>query len=115
MSFWRMIAATVIWSCLPSVTSAEIRYAVTNLGGLGGRWTQPFAINESGRVAGLSYTGTGLNHAYLYDGSAVIDLTPPGQPGTFPTGGGYGLNGLGEVVGYYTPNWGVPQHAFLWN
>ena len=113
MSLRHLIAAVVAWSCLPSVTNAEIRYVVTNLGGLGGRWTQPFAINEGGQVAGMSFTAGGLNHAYLYDGSAMIDLISPGQPGTYPTGAGYGLNDTGQVVGYFELDWGQPQHAFL--
>lgn len=68
----------------------------TNLGTLGGDISEPYGINASGNIVGYSQLvpGTGNpTHAFLYNGSTMLDL-----------GGGtqsiaYGINDAGDVVG----------------
>ena len=45
-------------------------YHVTDLGTLGGAYSDGFGINASGQVTGWSYTtGDAADHAFLYDGT----------------------------------------------
>jgi probable HAF family extracellular repeat protein len=72
---------------------------VTDIGSLGGTHTVGLAINRLGWVAGMSATAGNAYHAFLYNGSQMLDL------GNLPTGTAsdnvhaYGLNNYGWVVG----------------
>lgn len=59
-----------------SLVAAAPTYSVVNIGDLGGGNTLPSRINEAGQVTGFSATAGNRNHAFLYDGTAMIDLTP---------------------------------------
>ncbi len=75
----------------------------------GGR-SEGMAINGSGQVAGNA-AAAGGTHAFLYsDGVGMIDLHPPGQPGS---SFGLGINDAGNVVGHFDVGFGN-THAFLW-
>lgn len=50
-------------------------YEAIDLGTLGGAWSMPAAIDDSGRVVGQSQTASGQYHAFLWDG-APHDLAP---------------------------------------
>ena len=82
-----------------------------DLGTLGGSASQPNAINNSGQVAGMSYTGGGSTwHAFLYcPGGTMQDLGSLGGTG----GVAWDINDAGRVVGYsYTADGAL--HAFLY-
>src|SRR5437870_2737182 len=99
----RVAAVALAVLFLARTGRAEVRYSVTDLGDLGQHYAEPFAINESGQVAGVSYTASGQRKAFYWSSAAgMIDLIPAGAPGTFPTGGAFGLNDAGQVVGYIT-------------
>lgn len=60
---------------LTAFTCSTTQFIDTNLGSLGGRYTYPAAINESGFVCGESSLGASSDlHAFFYD---------PGSPSTF--------------------------------
>jgi probable HAF family extracellular repeat protein len=73
------------------------RYAITDIGTLGGTFTQVSRINENGQVVGGSTTSSGDLHAFLWtQGSGMIDLgTLLGSTGSFA----WGINDRGDVAG----------------
>ncbi|SCY57163.1 PEP-CTERM protein-sorting domain-containing protein [Nitrosospira sp. Nl5] len=86
-----------------------------DLGNLGGKLPQPYSsaygINNSGQVAGDSYTAEGTIHAFITgpDGVGMRDLGTLEGSGE---GHATGINNAGQVVGWaYTPE-GFP-HAFI--
>ena len=64
-------AVMAFFAALPA--SATRNYIAIPLGTLGGE-TKGLSINASGQVAGESYLGTGVHHAFLYSGGAMQDL-----------------------------------------
>ena len=87
-----------------------------DIGTLGGQVAVGRAVNDQGRVAGLSLTGIGeANHAFYYDGQKMIDI------GTFggQNSAAYGINSQGDAVGgaYLASGNGGPdeeEHAFIY-
>jgi probable HAF family extracellular repeat protein len=67
----------------------------TDLGSLGGGYTYPRAINNSGQVVGESSTAAGVTHAFLYSGGVLKDLGTLGGSNSYA----YGINEAGAVVG----------------
>lgn len=88
---------------LPSVCSAA-SYNITDLGTLGGTFSQGFGINAGCQVVGMSSNGVGL-HAFVYDGM-MHDL---GLGGFNELSTGYSINASGQVVGQEADG-----GAFLW-
>src|SRR5438128_5724714 len=78
-----------------SIASASPAYHLTDLGTLGGPQSAATAINDSGQIAGFSYTAAGYNHAFLYSGGVMSDLTTLGGNQSFATG----IGATGDVVG----------------
>ncbi len=69
---------------------------MTDLGTLGGSWSQAFAINESGDVAGGAYVaGDVTQHAFLDQAGKMIDINPPGSSISVA----FGVNASDAVVG----------------
>jgi probable HAF family extracellular repeat protein len=90
-------------------------YRITDLGTLGGGYSEAFHINERGQVVGISATAPGeydyLYHAFLWEKGVMTDLgidEPELQVS--------GINEQGQVVGgfEYEDLPGSPAYAFLW-
>src|SRR5213076_2487032 len=88
------------------------QYTVTDIGTLGGTFTQAFRINEAGQVIGGSTTSSGDLHAFLWtQGTGMIDLgTLAGSTSSLA----WGINNRGDVVGFSTVASGGPEHAVVW-
>jgi probable HAF family extracellular repeat protein len=86
---------------------------VTDLGALGGAYSCAFGINDAGQVTGGSYLANGQDHAFLWQSGAMTDL---GVLSTkIPGSVGYGINGLGHVVGESHTSKDLVTDAVLWN
>jgi probable HAF family extracellular repeat protein len=74
---------------------------ITGLGNLGGGFSMAEAINSSDDVVGVSLDSSGDYHAFLYNGTAMIDLNS-----LLAAGSGWtlinadGINNAGDIVGY---------------
>lgn len=81
----------------------------TDLGTLGGVYSDTAGIDSSGRVAGTAYTSNFDIHAYRSTGNSLADIDSLG--GNYSLG--YGIDAAGDVVGEaYTAD--HAYHAFLW-
>lgn len=74
--------------------------ALSDLGTLGGTNSWAWGINEPGHVVGIAETSGDASHAFLYDGTRMIDLNTlidptPGWTLTWA----YDINNLGQIVG----------------
>lgn len=90
--------------------SAAPRFTVTDLGTLGGSISAGSEINNNGVVVGTSQTISGENHAFLYDGTSMLDL------GTLDRWSlATGLNSSGDSVGSYLKSVGSSSYlrAFI--
>lgn len=68
----------------------------TSIGDLGGHLSYGMAINDSGEVAGISFSSSAShNHAFKYTGGVTQDLGTLGGVDSY----GYGINAAGHVVG----------------
>lgn len=77
-----------------SLTIAEVKYTITDLGDLGGGRSVARDINNRGQVTGHSWTGS-VTHAFLYDGG-MVDI---GTLGGGSTTHAHAINELGHIVG----------------
>ena len=101
-------AQTRLQSVLVDLNSRTI----TEIGNLGGYWTFPVDINDTGQVVGRSTTveGEGVWHGFITGpgGMGIRDLGSLGGNYTIASG----VNDAGQVVGYsYTDN--GQAHAFI--
>ena len=95
---------------------------LTDLGALGGNTSYGMAINSNNHVAGYSTFKANDNrtHAFLHDGTKMIDLKSLGGAGSSDVSVALGVNNVDQVVGYtYLPTPGrggmpLQQVAFLW-
>ena len=78
--------------------------SLTDLPLFGGTPVFGSAINDAGWVTGYGTTAASQNHAYLYNGDTIADLTPAAVNSI-----GYDINNLGQVVGT------VDERAFLYS
>jgi probable HAF family extracellular repeat protein len=77
----------------------ETLYQITDLGTLGGNFSQPTAINLHGQITGFSVDAAGDYHAFLWQNGIMHDLgTLEGSTAGFSSFG-LGINIEGEVVG----------------
>jgi len=74
---------------------------MTGLGDLGGGFSVAEAMNDSDEVVGMSLDSTGDYHAFLFNGTSMIDLNS-----LIPATSGWdlinadGINNAGDIVGY---------------
>ena len=87
-----------------------MRYSVTDLGTLGGVGSLAIGIDASGQVVGSAGTGGNDWHAFLYDGSTMIDLGTLGGQIVRPAASTLD----GQVVGGSDLTDEVTSRAFLY-
>jgi probable HAF family extracellular repeat protein len=107
----------------PGTTQAHAflweRGSIQDLGTLGGPDSVAAIVNESGQVAGTSFTDSAPNsttgiptvHPFLWEQGAMRDLGTLGGTNSLSN---Y-LNSRGEVVGWTTLAGDASRHAFLWH
>jgi probable HAF family extracellular repeat protein len=105
-------AVVVLLSIITGDIFGQVRYAVTDVGALGGVYTKSFVfdINDNGQIVGESVSDDYTKeHAFLYSGSKMTDLGTLGGTKSMA----YAINNSGQVVGQsYTAN---TYHAFLYS
>ena len=99
-----------------SGSALAISFRITDLGTLGGTFSEGFDINDSGQVTGRAFiAGDAEVHAFLWDGTTMVDLGTLG--GTDVPGGtasqGVAINASGQVTGW--SGTGDQIHPFLWD
>lgn len=102
-----MIAAAFFASATQAHATAA--YTFTDLGTLGGIYSDANAINNAGWVVGYaSIAGNVTTNATLWKDGAATDLTPGGAGSE-----AYAINGKGQVAGYVVA--ADSYHATVWD
>ncbi len=104
----RLIA--LLFVAVPVTLLAQVTYAFTDLGTLGGNYATAVAINNAGQIVGTSKNGGGQSRAYIYSGGVMTGLATLG--GT--TGNATGINNAGVVVGDSTLAGNTVTHGFVY-
>lgn len=100
-----LITAVTLFAVLaihvPLAAQKEIRYTVTDLGTLGGTFSQAFSLNNHGTVVGFStLKGDTTLHAFLWRQGVMTDLGTIGEAATPAYSSAMNVNDRDEVVGF---------------
>ena len=90
-----LISAFGVALALASGSALATTFRITDLGTLGGTFSQGVAINASGQVTGSSITASFESHAFLWDGTRMVDLGTLGGPSSQRVA----INDSGQVTG----------------
>lgn len=101
--------ASVAVAAPGGATRTQTPWVITDLGTLGGTYSEAVAINEPGQVIGNSQTTKGFGHAFIWESGRIRDLGTLGGHVTTALA----VNGRGQVVGWSDTRAGK-EHAFLW-
>ena len=104
--WWTSVSPTYIYF-------SHVQYAITDLSTLGGSYSCPGGINDSGQVVGNSYiAGGSTNHAFLYSGNGPMqDLGTLDSTRVYSTA--CDINNNGKIVGW---GWSATDgRAFLYS
>lgn len=97
---------------VPAEATVPVYYSVTDLGTLGGTFSEANDINDLGQVVGKSVTAAGASRGFFWDSSTgMIDLGVLGGNSAASTAA-FALNNNGQVVGQ-SGTLG-DYHAFVW-
>ena len=92
------------------VASATSSYAITDLGNLGGSFAVARGINDAGQIVGVSETGAGQLHAFVWTiATGMTDLGTLGGANSQA----FSINEHGNIAGSSLLVSGE-RHAFLW-
>lgn len=98
----------------PALAQAP-QYTVTDLGTLGGGFSNGLGISNSGRVTGYSRTSSNMDHAFLYSNGTMTDLGTLFNTDANSGSEGASINDVGQVTGVSWPNGPYTPHAFLYS
>src|SRR5439155_25188129 len=91
-----LLSVIVLASGISSLTFAETySYSVTDLGTLGGLFSDARGISNNGQVVGEAFTADGFRHAFLYSNGVMTDLGTLGGN----TSVAYAINSSCQVTG----------------
>ena len=79
-----------------------------DLGTLGGGWSQAYAINDRGQIAGTADTKSGAEHVFLWQHGKLRDITPHFRG---IEAGVLGINERGVVL---LSHGDTDQHGYVW-
>ena len=94
----RLFTSVLIAGVLAAVSPAhgELLYTITDLGTLGGDFSNARGMNDSGQVVGAAENPSGQDRAFLYDSGSMTDLGTLGGHRSEANG----INDSGQVVGW---------------
>jgi probable HAF family extracellular repeat protein len=94
------------------VLHAAPQYSITDLGTLGGAYSNSAALNEAGQVAGYSHLpANAALHPFIWqEGAALQDLGTLGGTHALASG----INNAGKVVGNSRIAGDATSHGFVW-
>jgi len=113
-----VVSVAVLAGAPGSAESGQVRWVMTDLGTLGGRYSVAMTVNAHGQIAGTSRTAGRVRHVFLWQKRRMIDIgrygngTDTGRP-MYPT---LLLNEPGQVVwedggrGWFLWDNGVTRH-----
>lgn len=93
---WLLTALIVVAMAQPA---NAVGYTCTDLGTLGGEWSQAFAINENNVITGTSQKSSDTDQGFVWDGS----MHGVGTLGS-KVSWSYGINIHNEAVGWSSPS-----------
>ena len=105
-----VLAVVLLPSAQAAPTDRLPKYAVRDLGTLGGTVTAGADVNALSQVVGFSMTADGFLHGFIWDRGAMTDLGTLGGESSYATA----INDAGTVVGFSQVPHSRSSHAFIW-
>jgi probable HAF family extracellular repeat protein len=92
-SMLRTVGLGILLGLLCSSAEATVQYNIIDLGTLGGTYSEPYSINNSGQIVGIAKDSSGNFYATLFDASGMGNNM--NLRGVY----GYCINGNNQIVG----------------